>query len=128
MLKHVGCDAAVYHISGIKLKMSTSYHLQTDSLSEQTNKTLIQALCFYVDRQQKGWLKALLCVCFELMNTLILNCSLNQLANMLSQDLIARSSQLSNLSISATVHALRTSANPDPAFSIKVKLGHSVLT
>ncbi|KAJ8468870.1 hypothetical protein ONZ45_g17089 [Pleurotus djamor] len=54
---------------GISLKMSTSFHPQTDGTSERTNRTVIEALRFYVDRQQTGWVKALPKVRFHIMNT-----------------------------------------------------------
>jgi transposase InsO family protein len=59
----------LHKLSGVKLKMLTAYHPQTDSSSKCTNKTIIQMLCFFVDRQQKGWVKALPRVRFELMSS-----------------------------------------------------------
>jgi hypothetical protein len=35
---------ALHKLTGVKLKMSTAYHPQTDGVSEQTNKTLNQAM------------------------------------------------------------------------------------
>ena len=35
---------ALHKLTGIKLKMSTSYHPETDSSSKQTNKTINQAI------------------------------------------------------------------------------------
>jgi hypothetical protein len=49
--------------------MSTAFHLQTDGASEQTNKTVNQAIWYHVQRNQKGWVKALLKICFDIMNT-----------------------------------------------------------
>lgn len=60
----------LHKLSGVKLKMSTSFHPQTDGLSERTNKTVVQALCFYVGRTQKGWVQVLPRVRFEIMNTI----------------------------------------------------------
>lgn len=54
---------------GIKIKMSTAYHLQTDGSSKRSNKTVIQALRFHVDRSQKNWVRALRRVRFDIMNT-----------------------------------------------------------
>ena len=54
---------------GIKLKMSTAYHPQTDGASERTNKTLNQLLRYVVDRRQTGWVKALPRIRFAIMNT-----------------------------------------------------------
>ena len=56
-------------LTGIKHKCSTAYHPQTDGSSERTNKTLIQALRFHVERNQKGWVSALPRIRFNLMCT-----------------------------------------------------------
>ena len=56
-------------LTGIKHKCSTAYHPQTDGASERTNKTLIQALRFHVERNQKGWVAALPRIRFNLMCT-----------------------------------------------------------
>ena len=50
---------ALYKLTSIKLKMSTSYHPETDSSSERTNKTINQAIQYHVDNNQKGWLAKL---------------------------------------------------------------------
>ena len=60
---------ALHKITGVKLKMSTAYHPQTDGASERTNKTVIQCLCYHVERNQLGWSRALPCICFHMMNT-----------------------------------------------------------
>ena len=57
-------------LTGIRHKMSTSYHPQTDGASERSNKTVIQCLRFHVERNQKGWVKALPKVRFDIMNTI----------------------------------------------------------
>jgi RNase H-like domain found in reverse transcriptase/Reverse transcriptase (RNA-dependent DNA polymerase)/Integrase zinc binding domain len=59
---------ALTKLTGIKLKMSSAYHPETDSSSERSNKSVIQSLCFHVERTQKGWVKALPLVHFNLMN------------------------------------------------------------
>jgi hypothetical protein len=56
-------------LSGINHKMSTAFHPQTDGSSERSNKTVIQALRFHVERNQSGWAKALHKVRFDIMNT-----------------------------------------------------------
>ncbi|KAF7759859.1 hypothetical protein Agabi119p4_11554 [Agaricus bisporus var. burnettii] len=61
--------AELMKLIGIEHKMSTAYHPQTDGASERTNKTVLQALRFFVDRNQKGWVKALPRVRFYLMNS-----------------------------------------------------------
>lgn len=61
---------ALMKLTGINHKMSTAYHPQTDRVSERSNKTVIQALRFHVERNQHGWVKALPRVRFHIMNTL----------------------------------------------------------
>ena len=60
---------ALHKLTGVKLKMSTAYHPQTDRSSERTNKTLNQAICYHVNNNQKGWLSKLPRICFAIMNT-----------------------------------------------------------
>ena len=62
--------SALHKLTGIKLKMSSVYHPQTDGASERTNKTINQALCYHVAWNQKGWVQALPCIHFDLMNTM----------------------------------------------------------
>ncbi len=59
----------LHQLTGIKLKMSTAYHPQTDGSSERTNKTIIQCIQFAVERDQRGWVEALPKVRFDIMNT-----------------------------------------------------------
>ena len=40
--------AALTCLTGVKLKMSTAFHPETDGASEQTNKTIVQALRYHV--------------------------------------------------------------------------------
>lgn len=60
---------ALTKLTGVKLKMSSSYHPETDGSSERSNRTLIQALRYHVQRNQKGWARALPHVRFNFMNT-----------------------------------------------------------
>ena len=60
---------SLHKLTGVKIKMSSAYHLQTDGASEQTNKTIKQCLHFHVDRNQKGWVRALPRVRFHIMNS-----------------------------------------------------------
>ena len=60
---------ALTHITGVKLKMSTAYHPQTDGSSERTNKTLNQAICYHVSCNQLGWVCVLPRIRFDMMNT-----------------------------------------------------------
>ncbi|KAJ8481084.1 hypothetical protein ONZ51_g6252 [Trametes cubensis] len=50
---------ALHQLTGVKLKLSTAYHPETDGASERTNKSLIQALRYHVARNQTGWVRAL---------------------------------------------------------------------
>jgi hypothetical protein len=50
---------ALHALTGTKIKMSSSFHPETDGASERTNKTINQLLCYHVERNQKGWVKAL---------------------------------------------------------------------
>jgi hypothetical protein len=61
---------ALHKLTGIKLKMSTSYHPKTDVSNERTNKTMNQAIRYHVDNNQKGWLAKLPCIRFAMMNTI----------------------------------------------------------
>jgi hypothetical protein len=63
------CWKALHKLTGVKLKMSTSYHPQTDGASERSNKTLNQALRYHIQRNQTGWVQALPHVHFTMMNT-----------------------------------------------------------
>lgn len=58
----------LHKLTGVTLKMSTAFHPQTDGFSEHTNKTLNQCLCITVDSRNQGWVKALPCICFNMMN------------------------------------------------------------
>ena len=60
---------ALHKLTGISLKMSSSFHPQTDGSSERTNKTVIQCIRFAVEREQRGWKRALPKVRFDIMNT-----------------------------------------------------------
>jgi hypothetical protein len=60
---------ALHKLTGVKLKMSTSYHPQMDGSSKCSNKTLNQALRYHIQCNQKGWVQALPCVHFDMMNT-----------------------------------------------------------
>ena len=60
---------ALTRLTGIKLKMSSTYHPETDGCSECSNKTMIQCLRYLVKCNQTGWVKALPLVRFNIMNT-----------------------------------------------------------
>ena len=59
----------LFQLSGVKLKMSSGYHPQMDGSSEHMNKTINQAICFHVERNQKGWVHTLPRIHFCIMNT-----------------------------------------------------------
>ena len=61
---------ALHILTSTKIKMSSSFHPETDGASERTNKTINQLLCYYVKHNQKGWVKALPLICFDMMNTI----------------------------------------------------------
>ena len=61
---------ALFQLSGVNLKMSSGYHPQMDGASECTNKTINQAICFPMERNQKGWVHALPRIHFCIMNTM----------------------------------------------------------
>ena len=61
---------ALMKLTGIKHKMSTAYHPQTDGASERSNKMVVQALRFHVEHNQTGWVRALPKVRFDIMNTI----------------------------------------------------------
>lgn len=61
---------ALYVLTGTKVKMSMTYHPETDCASEHTNKTVNQMLNFYVKQNQSGWVNALPLVHFNIMNTI----------------------------------------------------------
>src|SRR6202042_541263 len=50
---------ALTKLAGIKLKMSSAYHPETDGSSERSNKSVIQSLRFHIERNQTGWAKKL---------------------------------------------------------------------
>jgi len=52
------------------LKMSTSYHPETDGSSERSNKTINQALRYHVSRTQRNWVRSLPLIRFQIMNSL----------------------------------------------------------
>jgi transposase InsO family protein len=45
----------LHRLLDIKIKMSTSYHPETDGSSERSNKTVIEFLRHYVNRRQTDW-------------------------------------------------------------------------
>lgn len=60
---------ALLKLTGIRMKMSSSFHPETDGASERTNKTVNQAVRYHVERNQKGWVRALPKIRFDMMNT-----------------------------------------------------------
>ncbi|PSR75065.1 hypothetical protein PHLCEN_2v9344 [Hermanssonia centrifuga] len=60
----------LHRLTGVKLKLSTAFHPETNSTSERTNRTIIQALRYHVERNQTGWVRALPLVRFNHMSTI----------------------------------------------------------
>jgi hypothetical protein len=60
---------ALHKLTGVKLKLSTAYHPETDGASKRTNKTVNQCIRYHVSRNQTGWVRALPRVRFHIMNT-----------------------------------------------------------
>jgi len=60
---------ALTKLTGVKMKMSSSYHPETDGSSERSNKTVNQMLRYHVQCNQKGCVRALPHICFQIMNT-----------------------------------------------------------
>src|ERR1700678_2308909 len=56
-------------LTGVRHKLSTSFHPQTNGASERSNKTIKQCLRFHGERNQTGWAKSLPFVRFHIMNT-----------------------------------------------------------
>lgn len=57
-------------LTGIGCKASSSFHPQSNGASERTNKTINQCLRFHVERNQKGWVRALPRIRFHIMSTI----------------------------------------------------------
>ena len=53
---------------GIKIKLSTAFHPQTDGQTERMNQELEQYLQFFIENRQKDWLKWLAAVEFAINN------------------------------------------------------------
>ena len=61
--------AALHKLTGVKCKISTSYHPEMDGASERTRKTMIQCLHYHVKSNQMDWRWALSQIYFQMMNT-----------------------------------------------------------
>jgi hypothetical protein len=77
---------ALHALTGVKLKLSTAFHPQTDGASERTNKTVIQALRYHIQRNQKGWVRALPRIRFDIMNSTPERISTQQVIEQISMD------------------------------------------
>ncbi len=60
---------ALHKLTGIALKLSSSYHPQLGGSSEWTNKTVIQCIQYMIECDQKGWSSYLPKVQFDILNT-----------------------------------------------------------
>ena len=61
---------SLHQLTGVKLKLSSSFHPESDGASERTNKMVIQCIRFAVEHDQMGWTRALPKICFDIMNTM----------------------------------------------------------
>jgi hypothetical protein len=104
-------------LSGIKHKMSMAYHPQRDGTLERSNKTVIQALRFHVERNQTGWVKALPKVHFDMMNTI--NASTSFTLFMLKS---GHSPHLILPLIAPESHVTSTDSNPSPLIRIDTEV------
>jgi hypothetical protein len=50
---------SLHKLTRVKLKLSSAYHPETDGSSERSNKTINQCIQYHVQRNQKGWVRAL---------------------------------------------------------------------
>lgn len=57
-------------LTGVKLKMSSAFHPETDGSLERLNKTVKQCVWYYIERNQKGWSKALPKIHCDIMNSI----------------------------------------------------------
>jgi hypothetical protein len=60
---------ALHRLTGVDLKLSSAFHPEMDGASERINKTVIQAVRYHVQRNQRGWVRALPLVRFAIMST-----------------------------------------------------------
>lgn len=60
---------ALTKIADVSMKMTTSFHPEGDSISERSNKTVNQSICYHIRRNQKGWVRALPKIHFDIMNS-----------------------------------------------------------
>ncbi len=60
---------ALHKLTGVHLNLSSFFHPETDGTSERSNKTVNQAVRYHIERNQKGWVCAMLMICFNIMNT-----------------------------------------------------------
>jgi hypothetical protein len=61
---------ALHVLTGVKLKLSSTYHPETDGASERSNKTINQCIRYHVRRNQKGWVCTLPRIRFDMMNSI----------------------------------------------------------
>jgi hypothetical protein len=62
--------AELHKLTGVKLKLSSAYHPETDGSSERLNKTINTCIRYHVRRNQKGWVRALPQIRFDIMNSI----------------------------------------------------------
>jgi transposase InsO family protein len=60
----------VHRILDIKLLMSTSFHPQSDGITERVNHSIAQILCVFISSNQRDWVKLLPLVEFTINSTI----------------------------------------------------------
>jgi len=60
---------SLHKLTRVKLKLSSAYHPKTDGSSERSNKTINQCIRYHVRQNQKGWVRSLPRICFDIMNS-----------------------------------------------------------
>ena len=59
----------LHRLTGVKLKLSSAYHPETDGTSKWSNKTINQCIRYHVCCNQKGWVQVLPWIHFDIMNS-----------------------------------------------------------
>ena len=60
---------ALHKLTSVKIKLSSAYHPETDGSSDRSNKTVNQCIWYHVRWNQKGWVRVLPWIRFNIMNS-----------------------------------------------------------
>lgn len=60
---------ALHKLTGVHFSLSSSFHPETDGASKRSNKTVNQAVRYHVERNQRGWVRVMPLIRFNIMNT-----------------------------------------------------------